>query len=206
MRLALFAGGVDNLAIMAIGRRLRDWSEAELVAAYRERREGRHFEALYLRHRSRLFGLCLHFLGEPAEAEETVHDGFIKAYEQFATLRGDNFGAWLTRIATNLCLNRLRARRPQAEVDETMADMTSTPPEQGAVGAQERHKAQAALAALSAEQRRALELKYFKGCSYQEISRLTGEDYDQVRSHLQNGRRNFRLAWARQEVPEGGSI
>lgn len=201
--MAVYAGGVDNLSIM-VGGRLQDWSEAELVTAYRERGDGRHFETLYLRHRRRLFGLCLHFLGEPAEAEETVHDSFIKSYEQFATLRGDNFGGWLTRIATNLCLNRLRDRRPQSEMHEGLADSASAGPEQQSVGAEERRKARAALDALSPEQRRALELKYFKGYSYQEISRLTGEDYDQVRSHLQNGRRNFRLVWARQELPEGG--
>lgn len=202
--MAVFAGAVDNAVIMVRGDTLQDWSEAKLVAAFREGNDGRHFEALYLRHRRRLFGLCLHFLGEPAEAEEVVHEGFVTAYEKFATLRGDNFGAWLTRIATNLCLNRLRARRPQTEVDERLADSASPEPEQQAVDDEERRRAREVLSELGPEQRRALELKYCKGYSYEEISRVTGEDYDQVRSHLQNGRRNFRLVWARQKLPQGG--
>ena len=201
--MTVIAGAMDNRPIMLGAAPLEDWSEAELVTAYRERGDGRHFEALYLRHRRRLFGLCLHYLGEPAEAEEAVHDGFVKAYEQFSSLRGDNFSAWLTRIAKNLCLNRLRARRPQAEFDESMHDSQEASPHERASGSDDRSRARAILDGMGTEQRLALELKYLKGYSYEEISRLTGEDYDQVRSNLQNGRRNFRLAWARMEGPGG---
>lgn len=180
---------------MAGFRQTEQPSDAELVAAYREHGAGRHFEALYRRHRRRLFGLCLHYLGSPAAAEEAVHEAFVKAYEQFDTLRGDNFSAWIGRIATNLCLNRLRARRPQEPVNEALADESGAAPESMAIGAELAERARSVLKALRPEQRRALQLKYVEGCSYEEISHRTGQGYDQVRSHLQNGRRNFRRLW-----------
>lgn len=178
-------------------------SDAELVAAFRERGDDRCFEALYRRHRRRVFGLCLHYLGNPAAAEEAVHEGFVKSYEQFGSLRGDNFGAWLNRIATNLCLNRLRARRPQEPVDESLADPAAPRPDEQADASQNRKRAFEVLAALNRSQRRALELKYLEGHSYEEISRIMEESYDRVRSHLQNGRRNFRRLWAGMTQQEG---
>jgi RNA polymerase sigma-70 factor (ECF subfamily) len=53
------------------------------------------------------------------------------------------------------------------------------------------------------EQRKVLLLRYVDEYSYREIEQITGYDSGQVRSHLQNARRNFQLRWQRKFSREG---
>jgi RNA polymerase sigma-70 factor (ECF subfamily) len=174
-----------------------DRTEAELVEAFREGGNPAIFEALYLRTRREVYGVCARLLRNPARAEEACHDAFVQAFERFSTLRGDNFSAWIHRIATNLCLNRLRDRRDAAPIPEDLADPRSLPSVESPVSREDLERATEVLGELPPAQRRALLLKYIEGRSYDEIAGITGESLDQVRSHLQNGRRGFRILWDR---------
>ena len=64
-------------------------------------------------YRSRLFGLAYQMLGEAGEAEDVVQDAYLRW-----TLRGsgvDYPSAWLMKVVTNLCLNRLASARSRRE-------------------------------------------------------------------------------------------
>jgi RNA polymerase sigma-70 factor, ECF subfamily len=61
---------------------------------------------------SRLYQLCLAYLGDPNDAEEAAHMVFIKAYAALPRFRGDAaFGTWLFRIGINQCKDILKMRR-----------------------------------------------------------------------------------------------
>ena len=62
-------------------------------------------------------------------------------------------------------------------------------------------RARRVLETLKEEQRTVLTLKYVQGYSYSEIEERTGYTYDQVRSYLQNARRNFQIRWTEQANP-----
>lgn len=67
---------------------------------------------LYEKHAHRVYDRCLYLLRSPEEAEDAMHDVFIKAQRNLASFRGDASPlTWLTRIATNHCLNVIRAKR-----------------------------------------------------------------------------------------------
>ncbi|MFO0744501.1 MAG: RNA polymerase sigma factor [Myxococcota bacterium] len=71
-------------------------------------------EDLYRRFAPQVLRRGRYFLG-PSEAEELVHEVFVRALEQKDRFRGESSPAtWLFRIATHLCLNRLRDRKRQA--------------------------------------------------------------------------------------------
>ena len=64
------------------------------------------------RYKEAVFGLCLGFLRNRADAEDLTHDAFIRAYVNLRRYRLDKkFSTWLFTIASNLCRNRLRYRR-----------------------------------------------------------------------------------------------
>ncbi len=64
------------------------------------------------RYKEAIFGLCLGFLRNRADAEDLTHDTFIRAYLNLRRYRLDKkFSTWLFTIASNLCRNRLRYRR-----------------------------------------------------------------------------------------------
>ncbi len=82
----------------------------------------------------RIFLLCRRMLDDPDEADSATQDVFLKAYK--ALSKGepkdlDNPGKWVTRIAVNTCLDRLRSnawkvwrRRPSAADEEVILEMT----------------------------------------------------------------------------------
>ncbi|WP_367324604.1 RNA polymerase sigma-70 factor [Streptomyces sp. HUAS ZL42] len=66
-------------------------------------------------HRPRLFGLAYRMLGSADEAEDTVQDAYLR-FSGAVRTEIEHPGAWLAKVVTNLCLNRLtsaRARREQ---------------------------------------------------------------------------------------------
>ncbi len=128
---------------------------------------------IVLRYKDAVFGLCLGFLRNRADAEDLTHDTFIRAYENLRRYRLDKkFSTWLFTIASNLSRNRLRHRRYHPVV---------SPPEQmtggidpAAIVAQEaRHaRVKAALDELPHGYRAPLVLRYYNELSYKEIAEV----------------------------------
>ena len=73
------------------------------------------FEALVRAHQDRLFSLALRFLGDAADAEEIVQDGFVRVYRALRTYDAQrieelDLRPWLSSIVLNLCRTRYRRR------------------------------------------------------------------------------------------------
>ncbi|NNL98354.1 MAG: sigma-70 family RNA polymerase sigma factor [Acidimicrobiia bacterium] len=70
------------------------------------------FGKLANRHRVRLYRHCYRMLGSGAEAEEAVQDTLLRAWQRLDTYDGHgSFPGWMYRIATNMCIDRLRGRK-----------------------------------------------------------------------------------------------
>lgn len=171
-------------------------ADAELLEQARNRRDGRAFEALYRAHRRRVFGVCLRLLREVPRAEDACHDAFVRAYERLDTMRGTDFGAWVASIARNRCLDELRRRERWCTLD--LAESQSTGVTVGAAEARvELEKAMSVVSSLEENQRVVFLLFHLDRKSYREIEECTGYSAKQVKSYLQNARRNVGLAWQR---------
>ena len=177
-------------------------SEATLVESFRSSRDNCHFEALYRSVRRNVFGLCLKFLRNVEAAQDATHETFVRAYEQFSTFRGTNFSAWVMRIAANHCLNGIRQEATWERLVGQSGAIVEPEfdGERAVILSQEVDIARDILRSLNPGQRKVLLLRYLDGYSHEEIQEITGYDGAQVRSHLQNGRRNFRIRWL-QRVP-----
>lgn len=68
-------------------------------------------ERAFRESRSMLWGLCYRMTGVAADADEVVQETFVRAIERPPARMGDGWRRWLVRVATNLSLDRLRARR-----------------------------------------------------------------------------------------------
>ena len=95
--------------------------EARLVAAAR-RGEAAAFEGLLARYEARIFRLAQNMTRNREDAEEVVQDAFTRAFTHLDTFHGDSrFSTWLTRIAINQALMKLRRHRPNVvPLDEMM--------------------------------------------------------------------------------------
>ncbi len=89
-------------------------SDGELLAACR-RRDVRAFEQLYEQHVPRLKSIALHIAGNRQDAEDAVHETFVKVYRAIGSFHGQSsIGTWLCRIAINVCYDQARKRNREA--------------------------------------------------------------------------------------------
>ena len=169
----------------------------EIVERYRATCDPVHLEALFERYTHLALGVSLRYLRNREDAEDAV----MEVYEHLVTAllkhQVANFESWLFSVVSNHCRMTLRRRQraPAMEASEEFLDAvlaTSATPEADDETESERQAIPAALARLGEGQRRCLELFYLQGHSYAEVARRSGYALHEVKSHIQNGKRNLK--------------
>jgi RNA polymerase sigma-70 factor, ECF subfamily len=151
---------------------------------------------LYERHSSRIFGFCLSRLGSREEAEDAVQTTFLNVQRGLGRGVVPEFElAWLFKIAQNVCHNRHQSARRRGRVEATqdldaLQDVIASPDRTAAVSLAELTRA---LGAIPARQRRALVLREFEGCSYDEIAGELGVSIAAIETLLFRARRAVAL-------------
>ena len=88
-------------------------SEAELISGAASG-DVSCYEALYRENVGRVYALCLRMSRDRGEAEELVQDVFVRVWEKLGSFRGESaFATWLHRLAVNVVIEALRAKRPR---------------------------------------------------------------------------------------------
>ena len=83
-----------------------------MTDALNDKEQRQKLRELYEQYAHRVYQRCLYFLRDSAAAEDAMHDVFIKANRNLSQFRGDASPlTWLSRIATNHCLNVIRAKQ-----------------------------------------------------------------------------------------------
>ncbi len=86
--------------------------ESQLTPQMRARTEREMIAQLYQRFAGRVYARCLYLLRDKEAAKDAMHDVFIKAQKNLGDFRQEASPlTWMTRIATNHCLNIIRAKR-----------------------------------------------------------------------------------------------
>lgn len=172
--------------------------DAQLVQQYRQG-DTAAFPALMNRWRTRIFAFCYRYFADSDDAEEITQRTFIKAYYKLDSLNEDDkFGAWLYRIAQNLCRDELGSshrRRtvalPGSPIEEQAE--TASPSADGGILAKERSQViHDALICLPTEQRVVVILKHFDGLTFAEIAAILDEPENTVKSRLYYGLKSLR--------------
>ena len=151
---------------------------------------------VYEKYKQQLFIHCFQILKNQEDAKDIATDAFLKAFENIHTFDPNKpFYPWLKRIATNLCIDKLRRRRlvQFQTLDHEMKQNGALQPDKRIETKETLERMRKAIKKLSLPQKRCFCLFYIHHKSYQEIAEFTGYSYQQVRSYIQNGRRKFRL-------------
>jgi RNA polymerase sigma-70 factor (TIGR02960 family) len=163
------------------------------------------FAELTARHRRELHVHCYRMLASFDDAEDAVQETFLRAWRSRASLRDPAYRAWLYRIATNVCLDALRARTRQAKALQSYADLPwlqpypdrlldelvpqAEAPEQAAVGRETIELAfLAALQVLPPRQRAALLIRDVLGWPAADTAALLETSVAAANSALQRAR------------------
>lgn len=144
-----------------------------------------------------LFGVCMKYLKNEEDAKDCVQQIFLKTITEVKKYKIDYFKSWLYMVAKNHCLMRIRDGHGKIPVELNEDSSTNRPaPEQKEEMAEKELSLQyieEGLQHLNAEQKQCVTLFYLQKRSYQQITDTTGYTQLQVKSFIQNGKRNLKL-------------
>lgn len=152
-------------------------------------------EQLYERYSHLVLGVCIKYLKDTEAAKDATQQIFIKLLEDLKRFNIEKFKPWLFQVARNFCLMQLRSSIPVVKNEFiTNSDMEFEDGWHHKVEQEEMLvKLEDAIKELNKEQRICIEKFYLEKMTYAEISQNTGYDLLQVKSCIQNGKRNLRI-------------
>jgi RNA polymerase sigma-70 factor (ECF subfamily) len=133
-------------------------------------------------------------LGDEAEAEEVAQEALLRLWRQAGSWRSGEarVSTWLYRVTQNLCIDRLRRRRPKTSVDDVPEPHDPRPSVLDRLTASdEMRRLSAAIMELPARQRDALVMRHFDGVSNPEIAERLDCSVEAVESLLARARRQL---------------
>ncbi|MFJ5716802.1 RNA polymerase sigma factor SigW [Neobacillus sp. NPDC093127] len=155
-------------------------------------------------YKNSVYQLCFRMLGNRHEAEDMAQEAFIRAYVNIHTFNQDlKFSTWLFRIATNLCIDRIRKKKPDYYLDAEVAGTEGltmysqipdkTPLPENEVESLELHETiQMEILKLPEKYRSAIVLKYIEELSLNEISEILDLPLGTVKTRIHRGREALR--------------
>ena len=172
-------------------------SDNELITLYKKSHNKQLVGELYKRYAHLVLGMCIHYFKDKDAAKDIVIQIFEKLFDELKKREVENFKAWLTFVVRNHCISELRKlqtlqhRNSEYQLDlKTESLIEETQPEETE---KQIELLENALKELNPFQKKCIELFYYKNMSYAQIVELTGYSVNEVKSYIQNGKRNLKL-------------
>lgn len=202
---------------------IKDCSDTELVQKFRDTRDNTIVGELYQRYTHLVFGVCMKYLKDEDEAKDGVMQIFEKLITDLHRHNVDNFKGWLYMVAKNHCLMYFRSKKNHVElprhltgdfVDENYSDDGMVTQEQHDMNmelvsnvhlnGEDKEKQltlmEYAIKELKEGQKICIELFYLQEKSYEEVAKMTGYSMKEVKSYIQNGKRNLKIIMTTKKV------
>ena len=176
-------------------KKLHDIDDYELLEKFYSDHDNEWLGILLPRYTLLLLGVCMKYLKNEEDAKDAVQQIFLKTINELHKYKVDYFKSWIYIIAKNHCLMKLRDKgKYPLEINERIAATQDESEEINVLTEKENtlNQLNEALQQLNKEQHVCLTLFYLEKRSYIEIAAGTGFSMMQVKSHIQNGKRNLR--------------
>ena len=175
----------------------RDIADQQLLEHFYADHNNEWLGILLQRYTLLLLGVCMKYLKNEDDAKDSVQQIFLKVIQELQKYKVDYFKSWLYMVAKNHCLMKLRDRQGKItmEINDRLSAKAGEETDRDKL-LQNDHTLELmeeALKELSAEQQRCVTSFYLQKKSYQEISDATGYNMLQVKSYIQNGKRNLKI-------------
>ncbi len=170
-------------------------TDKELLEHFYNSHDNKWLGILLQRYTLLLLGVCMKYMKDEDEAKDCVQQVFLKAITELQKYKVEYFKSWIYMVARNHCLMRLR-HFGKKTID--ISDKIIAPEEEIKINAHlEKEKLleamSASLSELNEEQKQCVTLFYLDKKSYTEVAERTGFSIMQVKSYIQNGKRNLKL-------------
>ena len=175
-------------------------SDEELVHRYRNSHDPSYVGELYVRYTHLVYGVCLKYFQNDADAQDAVMQIFEKLIKELKKHHVDTFKPWLHTVVKNHCMMQFRKdaveNKRETELKKTVKEAVENTDTDHLDKEDEKELMQIYLSSgmdtLKEEQRKCIELFYLQEKSYQQIVEETGYSMNEVKSYIQNGKRNLK--------------
>jgi RNA polymerase sigma factor (sigma-70 family) len=170
--------------------------DQELIASYKQSGDLKTLGDLYHRYIELVYGVCFKYLKDEEKAKDAVMSIFEELIEKLKKHDVETFKSWLYTLSKNFCLMQLRSAKHIAvkELDVERMQSAEDVHLNGVFEKEEQlNQLQNCLEALAPEQKTTVTLFYLENKCYKEITEITGLEWNKIRSHIQNGRRNLKI-------------
>lgn len=166
--------------------------DAELIALYKSSRDKDAFSVIYERYGHLVMGTCMKYLKDEFEAEDLTSKIFEELGDKILKHEIDYFKGWLYRLSKNECLMFLRKQKTRF-LNGSQVELLEEEQKEPERREEQLTLMEKSLALLKSEQEKCLRLFYLEDKSYQEVSDLLEISLKQVKSAIQNGKRNLKI-------------
>ena len=170
-------------------------SDHELLQNFYKDLDNKWLGILLPRYTLLLLGVCMKYLKNEEESRDCVQQIFLKVINELHKYKVDYFKSWIYMIAKNHCLMKLRGNKNfHVELKEQMITTENESLDKTDLIEKDSmlHKMEEAIRQLNPDQQQCVNLFYLQKKSYAEVAEVTGFTMLQVKSHLQNGKRNLK--------------
>lgn len=190
---------------------IKELSDEALIDQYRKEGNPAYVGELFERYTHIVFLVCMKYLKNETESEDVAMQVFEKLILDLRKYEIKTFKYWLHTVTKNQCLvfldKRKRLRHKEDAYLETEQALVESGEEFSLLGEGNEKEQQLALMrkameVLKEEQKKCVELFYLKQKSYQEVSDETGYTMKQVKSYIQNGKRNLKIQMEKMATPQ----
>ena len=181
---------------------IKSFTDEELIVRYKDSADNNIISELFDRYTHLIFGVCMKYLKNKEDSKDAVMQIFEQLLSKLRTQEIKNFKSWIYTVSKNHCLMHIRHERTtkkyKVEYYENMQQeiMESTELFHH-LNKEEINdripKLKKGIDQLKADQRRCIELLYLQEKSYKEVAEMTGFSLKQVKSYIQNGKRNLKI-------------
>ncbi|MFN8116711.1 MAG: sigma-70 family RNA polymerase sigma factor [Bacteroidia bacterium] len=186
---------------MIYNEKYKHFSDNELITEYKITKNNVLVGILYKRYSHLVLGLSLKYLKDEDEAKDAVMQIFEKLLSDLLKFNIEYFKSWLYSFSKNHCLMIIRTKQSklkkeidlQVHADSFMETESSSHPNTVIEKEIQYTKLEKAIEELNEDQRKCIKLFYLKERSYNEIADETGYTLNEVKSFIQNGKRNLKI-------------
>ncbi|MBL7920099.1 MAG: sigma-70 family RNA polymerase sigma factor [Bacteroidia bacterium] len=183
---------------MSSNSKYSSYSDNDLINTFLEKDDNNMVGILYERYGHLVLGLCIKYLKNKDEAQDAVIQIFTGLLKDLKKHKIEFFKSWLYVYSKNFCLMELRKRQSTLKKELELKEnvhlvMDFSNPEHLNEKEKQITIMEKALELLNTEQKKCIDLFYLKNKSYVEIVDITGYTANEVKSHIQNGKRNLKI-------------
>ncbi len=183
---------------MLYNHKYNNYSDNELINIFLETGDNLIVGILYQRYGHLVLGLCIKYLKNKDDAKDAALQIFENLIHDLKKHKITFFKSWLYVYSKNFCLMILRKQQSHLKKELDLKETIHLVMDFSDVEhLQEKEKQivlmETAISLLNQEQKTCIDLFYLKNKSYNQIIEITGYSHNDVKSYIQNGKRNLKL-------------